>query len=173
MKRESKNELIQNIINVFINNNFLILVNFKSINANDLLTLRNKVKSAASGMLVVKNTLVRLALEKVNKFSYLSDRFSGPVAVIYSSDIVVKTAKLIANFTDANKEKMSIICATYLNQIFTVEDFYKLAKLPSLDELYIKIMHLISYNISARLMSSINSPFIRLIRALSYYSSKK
>ncbi len=172
MKRKSKDEFIQNIINVFTNNNFLILVNFKSINANDLLTLRNKLKSVAAGILVVKNTLARLALERAGKFSHLLDRFSGPVAVIYSSSIV-EAAKLIVNFTDANKEKMSVICAAHLNQVLTVKDISNLAKLPSLGELHIKIMRLISYNIPTRLALSINSPFMRLVRVLDYYSSKK
>ncbi|NUY39320.1 50S ribosomal protein L10 [Wolbachia endosymbiont of Litomosoides brasiliensis] len=172
MKRKDKDEFIQNIVNVFINNDFLILVNFKSINASDSLALRDSLKSAASGMLVVKNTLARLALERASKFSYLSDRFSGPVAIIYSSGIV-EAAKLIVDFTNANKEKMSVVCAAYLNQLLTAEDVNKLAKLPSLNELRIKVMHLISYNISARLVLSINSPFMRLMRVLDYYSSKK
>ncbi|MDM8335672.1 50S ribosomal protein L10 [Wolbachia pipientis] len=172
MKRESKDEFIQNIMNVFVNNDFLILVNFKSINANDSLILRNGLKSIAGGILVVKNTLARLALERADRFSYLSDKFSGPVAIIYSSS-VVEAAKLIVDFTDANKEKMSVICAAHLNQLLTVEDVNKLAKLPSLDELLIKIMRLISYNIPARLASSVNSSSMRLIRVLDYYSSKK
>ncbi|POG52462.1 50S ribosomal protein L10, partial [Wolbachia sp. wRi_2] len=62
MKRKDKDEFIQSTINVFVNNDFLILVNFKSINANDSLTLRNSLKSIAGGVLVVKNTLARLAL---------------------------------------------------------------------------------------------------------------
>ncbi|OWZ24943.1 50S ribosomal protein L10 [Wolbachia endosymbiont of Wuchereria bancrofti] len=172
MKRENKDEFIQNIINVFVNNDFLILVNFKSINASDSLILRDSLKSAASGMLVVKNTLARLALGRAGRFSYLLDRFSGPVAVIYSSGIV-EAAKLIVDFTNANKEKMSVICAAHLNQLLTMEDVNKLAKLPSLDELRIKIMRLIFYNIPARLALSINSPSIRLMGVLGYYSSKK
>ncbi|WCR57698.1 50S ribosomal protein L10 [Wolbachia endosymbiont of Ctenocephalides felis wCfeJ] len=172
MKRENKDEFIQSIINVFVSNDFLILVNFKSINANDSFALRNGLKSVAGGMLVVKNTLARLALERTGKFSYLSDKFSGPVAIVYSSGIV-EAAKLIVDFTDANKEKMSVICAAHSNQLLTVEDVNKLAKLPSLDELHIKIMRLISYNIPARLALSINSPSMRLIRGLDYYSSKK
>ncbi|QKX01878.1 50S ribosomal protein L10 [Wolbachia endosymbiont of Cruorifilaria tuberocauda] len=173
MKRESKNKFIQDIANVFINNDFLILMNFKSVNANDLLNLRNGIKAIAGGMLVVKNTLARLALERSSKFSHLSDRFSGPVAIIYSSGIA-EVAKLIDDFTNANKGKASVICAAHLNQVLTVEDVNKLAKLPSLAELHIKIMRLMSYNnIPARLALSINSPFIRLIRVLNYYSSKK
>lgn len=172
MKRESKDEFIQNIMDMFVNNDFLILVSFKSINANDSLALRNSLKSIAGGMLVVKNTLARLALERTGRFSYLLDRFSGPVAVVYSSGIV-EAAKLIVDFTDANEGKMSVVCAAHLNQLLTVEDVNKLAKLPSLDELRIKIMRLISYNIPARLALSINSPSMRLIRALDYYSSKK
>ncbi|QKX02463.1 50S ribosomal protein L10 [Wolbachia endosymbiont of Dirofilaria (Dirofilaria) immitis] len=171
MKRKSKDEFIQNITNVFTNNDFLILVSFKSINANDLLTFRNKLKSMAGGMLVVKNTLARLALERASKFSYLSDRFFGPVAIIYSNGIV-KATKLVVDFTSANKEKMSVICAAHLNQLLTVKDVNKLAKLPSLDKLHIKIMRLISYNIPARLALSINSPFMRFMRVLDYYNSK-
>ncbi|QKX03084.1 50S ribosomal protein L10 [Wolbachia endosymbiont of Litomosoides sigmodontis] len=172
MKRKNKNEFIRNIINVFINNDFLILVNFKSINASDSLALRDSLKSTASGMLVVKNTLARLALEKTDKFSYLLDKFSGPVAIIYSSSIV-EAAKLIIDFINANKEKMSVICAAHLNQLLTAEDVNKLAMLPSLDELRIKVVHLIFYNISARLVLSINSPSMRLMKVLDYYSSKK
>ncbi|QOD38434.1 50S ribosomal protein L10 [Candidatus Wolbachia massiliensis] len=172
MKRKNKDEFIQNIINVFVNNDFLILVNFKSINANDSLILRSSLKSMTGGMLVVKNTLARLALERTGKFSYLSDRFSGPVAIVYSSGIV-EAAKLVVDFTNANKEKMSVICAAHLNQLLTVEDVNKLAKLPSLDELRIKIMRLISYSIPARLALSMNSLSMRLMRVLDYYSSKK
>ncbi|MGL9732591.1 MAG: 50S ribosomal protein L10 [Wolbachia sp.] len=172
MKRENKDDFIQNIMNVFVNNDFLILVNFKSINASDSSVLRNGLKAVAGGMLVVKNTLARLALERTNKFLYLSDRFSGSVAIIYSNDIVEAT-KLIVDFIDYNKKKMSVICAAHLNQLLTVEDVNKLAKLPSLSELRIKIMHLISYNIPARLVLSIKSPSMRIIRVLNYYNFKK
>ncbi|MDG7056144.1 MAG: 50S ribosomal protein L10 [Wolbachia endosymbiont of Meromenopon meropis] len=173
MKRKGKDNLINEIMNVFMSNDFLILVNFKSINASDSLTLRNGLKATASGMLVVKNTLARLALKRIGgRFAYLLDRFSGPVAIIYSNG-TMNAAKLIIDFVDANKKKMSVICAAYLNQLLTLEDVNKLAKLPSLSELRVKIMHLISYNIVVRLTLSINSPFMRLVRILNYCGSKK
>ncbi|MFP3024227.1 MAG: 50S ribosomal protein L10, partial [Wolbachia sp.] len=100
MKCKHKDEFIQSTINVFVNNDFLILVNFKSTNANDSLTLRNSLKSIAGGVLVVKNTLACLALERTGKF-YLSGKFSGPVTIIYSSGIV-EAAKLIVDFINAN-----------------------------------------------------------------------
>ncbi|MGL9757701.1 MAG: 50S ribosomal protein L10 [Wolbachia sp.] len=172
MKRKDKDEFIQNIMNVFVNNDFLILVNFKSMNVSNSLTLRNSLKSVMGGMLVVKNTLACLALERTGKFSYLSGKFSGSVAIIYSSAIV-EAAKLIVDFINANKEKMSVICAAHINELLTVEDVNKLAKLPSLDELRVKIMRLISYDIPARLALSINSSSMRLMRVLDYCSSKK
>nr|CAH7717250.1 unnamed protein product [Callosobruchus chinensis] len=127
VKRKDKDEFIQNIMNVFVNNDFLILVNFKSMNVSNSLILRNSLKSVMGGMLVVKNTLACLALERTGKFS-------GSVAIIYSSAIV-EAAKLIVDFINANKEKMSVICAAHINELLTVEDVNKLAKLPSLDEL--------------------------------------
>nr|CAH7721171.1 unnamed protein product [Callosobruchus chinensis] len=142
VKRKDKDEFIQNIMNVFVNNDFLILVNFKSMNVSNSLILRDSLKSVMGGMLVVKNTLACLALERTGKFS-------GSVAIIYSSAIV-EAAKLIVDFINANKEKMSVICAAHINELLTVEDVNKLAKLPSLDELRVKIMRLISYDIPAR-----------------------
>lgn len=172
MKREDKDEFIQNIMDVFLNNDFLILINFECINAGESLSFRNSLKSVGGGFLVVKNTLARLALERADKFSYLSNKFSGPVAVVYSPN-VVEAAKLVVDFIKANKDKMSIVCAAHSNQLLVAEDVDKLARLPSLDELRIKIMRLISYNIPARLALSVNSSSMSLMRVLNYYSSKK
>ncbi|MDD9331130.1 MAG: 50S ribosomal protein L10 [Wolbachia sp.] len=172
MRREEKDGFIQDIVNVFSCNDFLILVNFKCINASESLSLRNSLKSIGGGFLVVKNTLACLALERAGKFSCLSDRFSGPVAIVYSS-CIVEAAKLIIDFVNANKEKMSVICSAHSSQLLTAEDVNTLAKLPSLDELRIKIMRLISYNIPARLALSVNASSIRLMRILDCYSSKK
>jgi large subunit ribosomal protein L10 len=169
VKREHKDKFIQNIVDVFSKNDFLTLVNFQSINASESLSLRNSLKSVGGGFLVVKNTLARLALERTRKFSYLSDKFSGSVAIVYS-DTIVEAAKLIVDFIKENKDKMSIICAAHLNQLLVAEDVKNLATLPSLDELRLRIMYLMS---PARLMSSINSSTISLIQILSHYSSKK
>ncbi|CAH2210466.1 jg12662 [Pararge aegeria aegeria] len=109
---------------------------------------------------------------RTDKNGVIHGKFSGSVAIIYSSAIV-EAAKLIVDFINANKEKMSVICAAHINELLTVEDVNKLAKLPSLDELRVKIMRLISYDIPARLALSINSSSMRLMRVLDYYSSKK
>lgn len=172
MKRHDKDDFIKNIMNVFLNNDFLILVRFEYINAAGLLNLRNSLKSTGGGFLVVKNTLARLALKKVSKFSYLSDKFLGPVAIVYSGS-VVEAAKVVTDFANVNKGKLSTICAGHLNQLLVPRDINELATLPSLDELRIKIMRLISYNIPSRLALSVNSSYMRLMRVLDYYSSKK
>ncbi|OEY86804.1 50S ribosomal protein L10 [Wolbachia pipientis] len=169
MKREHKDKFTQNVVDVFSKNDFLILVNFKSINASESLNLRNGLKSIDGGFLVVKNTLARLALERANKFPYLSDKFVGPVAIVYSNAIV-EVAKLIVDFIDDNKDKMSIICGANSNQSLVADEVKRLANLPSLDELRVRIMQLMS---PARLMLSINSSSIKLIRMLDYYSSKE
>lgn len=172
MKREDKDQFVSNIVSVLLNNTFLILVSFSHMRADDSLSLRNSLKSIGSGLLVVKNTLARLALEKANKFSNLSDKFSGPVAIIYS-DSMVETSKLIVDFAKVSKDKISIICAAHLDQLMLEGDVKKLASLPSLDELRIKIMRLISYNLPMRFALSVNSSAMRLMRVLDFYGSKK
>ncbi|UWI82986.1 50S ribosomal protein L10 [Wolbachia endosymbiont of Howardula sp.] len=176
MKRKNKETLIQAIVDVLIANDFILLINFHGINAHNTLRLRNSIKDLATGgMLVVKNTLARLALERTSRFPYLLDRFSGPVAIIHSNNLVEVT-KLIVNFinTDVNQKNLSIICGAYLNRLLTAEDVEKLAKLPTLNDLRIKIMCLLSYSIATRLVACLSLPYMRLMRVLdNYIHSKK
>ncbi|WP_333023655.1 50S ribosomal protein L10 [Wolbachia endosymbiont of Pentidionis agamae] len=170
MKRKIKDICIQNIMNIFLANNFLILVNFRSLNSIESLSIRNDLKRVNGRFLVIKNTLARLALKQTNDFSYLLDKFFGPVALVYTDASIIEIAKLIVGL---DKERVSIVCATLSKRFLTVEEVSELAELPSLDKLRIKIMHLISYSVPSRLALSINSPMMRLGKILNYCSSEK
>ncbi len=164
MKRSEKEKYLNNIINIISLNDFIILVNFKHLTASDSVNLRSEVKSTGGGFTIVKNSLVRIAIARTNKFHFLLDKFSGPTAMIHSSDMVA-TTKILMSFIDNNREKISIICATNSDSLLTKNDLTMLAKLPSLDEIRIKIMRLI-LNVPIRLAFSLNLPAVRMFRAL-------
>ncbi|WP_339047441.1 50S ribosomal protein L10 [Candidatus Mesenet endosymbiont of Phosphuga atrata] len=164
MKRSCKQKHLNNLINVISQNSFVILVNFDYLTADDSVNLRNEIKSTDGGFLVVKNSLARIAIAQVGKFNFLLDKFIGPVAIIYSSDMIA-TIKVLVNFINNDHERVSIICATNSDRLLTKDDVAALAKLPSLDEVRIKIMHLI-FMVPNRLAYLLNLPASRVFRVL-------
>lgn len=165
MKRSYKQKHLSNLIDVMSSNNFMVLVNFNRLAAEDSVNLRNEVKSTGGNFLVVKNSLARIAVTKVGKFNFLLNKFIGPVAIIYSSDMIV-VIKVLVDFINNNYEKVSIICAANFDRLLAKDDVVALAKLPSLDEVRIKIVRLILM-IPNRLAYLLNLPANRIFRILS------
>lgn len=165
MKRSCKQKHLNNLMNVISLNNFIVLVNFNCLAADDSINLRNEVKSTGGNFLVVKNSLARIAVAQSGKFNLLLDKFIGPVAVIYSSDMVA-VIKILVNFVNDNHERVSIICAANFDRLLTRDDIVALSKLPSLDEIRAKIMRLILM-VPNRLAYLLNSSANRIFRILS------
>ncbi|XGA08269.1 MAG: 50S ribosomal protein L10 [Wolbachia endosymbiont of Xenopsylla cheopis] len=164
MKRSCKKKHLNNLINIISQNSFLILVNFNCLVADYSVNLRNEIKSTDGDFLVVKNSLARIAITKIGKFNFLLDKFIGPVAIIYSSDMIA-TVKVLVDFINNDHGRVSIICATNSDRLLTKDDVVALAKLPSLDEVRAKIMRLI-FMIPNRLAHLLNLPASRVFRVL-------
>ncbi|WP_339045682.1 50S ribosomal protein L10 [Candidatus Mesenet endosymbiont of Agriotes lineatus] len=164
MKRSCKQKHLNNLTNIISQNSFVILVNFNYLAADDSINLRNEIKSTGGGFLVVKNSLARIAIVQIGKFNFLLNKFIGPVAIIYSSDMIA-TVKVLVNFINNDREGVSIVCAANLDRLLTKDDVVALAKLPSLDEMRIKIIRLILM-VPNRLAYLLNLPASRVFRVL-------
>ncbi|QXK92167.1 50S ribosomal protein L10 [Neoehrlichia mikurensis] len=149
MKRDDKKQHLNNIENIFIQFKSFIIVNFQHMTAGDFLCLRKELKTASCGLIVTKNSLACIALEKLGK-EELKSKFINSIFVVYSNDIIV-ISKIIVNFISNNKNKISLVCAYDNSQMLSRDKVVYLSNLPSLKELHMRIANLISYNIPVRL----------------------
>ena len=149
MKRSDKELHLSKIEGLFAKFKYFIIANFQGMVANDFFSLRKELKMANSGLMVMKNSLSRIALKKMNR-EELAAKFFGPIFVVYSDDIIV-ISKILAKFMKDNKSKINLLCAYDSSEVLDNEKVLYFASLPSLRELHAQIMSMISYNIPVRL----------------------
>ncbi|KJV63344.1 MULTISPECIES: 50S ribosomal protein L10 [Ehrlichia] len=149
MKRSDKELHLNKVEGLFGKFKYFIVANFQGMVADDFFSLRKELKMANSGLMVVKNSLSRIALKKMGR-EELAAKFLGPVFIVYSDDIIV-ISKILAKFMKNSKSKISLSCGYDSNEVLDSEKILYFASLPSLRELHAQIMSMISYNIPVRL----------------------
>jgi large subunit ribosomal protein L10 len=95
-----------------------------------------RVGEAGAKFCVAKNSLVKIAA-KETAYKGLDDYFKGPTALVFSKDPIAGI-KAIKKYADDN-EKLKVIKASLNDKIIDEDEFIKLSKLPSLDEVRAEI----------------------------------
>lgn len=98
MRKEEKNQLVDAIVNDLNNNNVIYLADTSELNAETTSNLRRLCFSRDIKLNVVKNTLLKRAMEKSDKnLEELYDALKGPTSLMFS-DTGNGPAKLIKDF---------------------------------------------------------------------------
>ena len=141
-----KKEAVEKLAEEFKNANLVLLTDYKGISVADVTELRNELRNTKSDYRVIKNNIIRRALE-LNGESELNDVLEGPTAVILNNEDYLEPAKAIYNFTkthDFYKIKGGIV----EGKVMTAEEIITLAKLPSRQELLAKLAGALLGNIT-------------------------
>ena len=134
---KQKEEIVAKLAEDLKDTKLVLLVDYRGITVDDVTKLRNELRSNNAEYRVIKNNIVKRALDK-NGESGLDDLLNGPTAVITSKEDYLAPAKAIYNFTkdhDFYKIKGGII----EGKVMTAEEIITLAKLPSRQELLAKL----------------------------------
>lgn len=124
----------------------ILLTDYRGINVTDVTALRNDLRNVNAEYKVIKNNIVKRALN-ANGENGLDDLLEGPTAVVIGSEDYLEPAKAIYNFTKTNdyyKIKGGII----EGKVMTAEEIITLAKLPSRQELLAKLAGALLGNIT-------------------------
>ncbi|TVR71242.1 MAG: 50S ribosomal protein L10 [Marinilabiliales bacterium] len=117
MKREDKNVIIQELTEKLNRYDHFYLTNISDLNAADTSLLRRKCFDRSINLVVVKNTLLRKALEQSEKnFDNLYDVLKDSTSVMFSETANVP-AKLIKEFRKTHERPL-------LKAAFVEESFY-------------------------------------------------
>ena len=98
MKREEKNAIVESLANYIREYNHFYLTDIDQLNAADTSALRRKCFENQIKLVVVKNTLLKRALEQVNgNFEELYKVLEGPTSVMFANSATVP-ARVIKEF---------------------------------------------------------------------------
>ena len=135
----------------------IIVAEYRGLQVGEMTALRVQARKSGVYLRVLKNTLVRRAVEGT-PFSGLANEMVGPLVFGISSD-PVSAAKVLSDFAKAN-DKFIIKAGAMPNQVMDVKGVQALASLPSREELL------------AKLLGTMQAPVAKFVRTLNEVPTK-
>ena len=135
----------------------IIVAEYRGLQVGEMTELRAQARKSGVSFRVLKNTLVRRAVEGT-PFSGLANEMVGPLVFGISSD-PVSAAKVLSDFAKAN-DKFIIKAGAMPNQVMDVNGVQALASLPSREELL------------AKLLGTMQAPVAKFVRTLNEVPTK-
>lgn len=168
MDRAQKAASIEDIKGVFASSGAVVVTHYLGLTVAEMTDLRGRLRKEGAALKVVKNTLVKKALDGANGESG-DALFTGPVAIAYGPD-PVSAAKVATEFAKAN-DKFVVIGAIMGQQVLDAKAVGALATLPSLDQLRAQLIGLVQAP-ATKVAGVLQAPAGQLARVFNAYATK-
>jgi len=170
MERSQKENQVVKLQSIFNSMSAGVLVDYRGIEANQMVELRKKLNGASSNLKVIKNSLARIAA-KESPLSELSEKFTQTRALIYcDGDPVMQAKVLIREAKDIENLKIlaGVLVSEEKTDILSAQEVEALSKLPAREELLVKFLFLLKApaNQFVRTLNAVPSKFVRSLAAI-------
>jgi len=132
MKREQKSSLISMVQEKLSSSNGIFVVENRGLSVKETEALRNALRPITHMFKVVKNRLMKRALDGTS-FSTVADFLKKPTAVVLADDPFA-VAKALAAFADSHPN-LSIVGGHMDGNLLSQSEVLEISKLPSMDEI--------------------------------------
>ena len=168
MDRAQKAEAIETLKGVFSSAGAVVVAHYSGLTVAEMTDLRGRLRKEGATLQVVKNTLVKKAIDGAN--GEAGDRlFTGPVAIAYAPD-PVSAAKVAAEYAKTN-DKFVVQGALMGATVLDAKGVGALATLPSLDQIRGQLIGLIQ-GPATKVAGVIQAPAAQLARVFNAYATK-
>jgi large subunit ribosomal protein L10 len=134
MKRTEKEGFVEGFRESLKESPAIFLTDFTGLDVKSMTVLREELRKSGAEYVVVKNRLVRLALEETG-FPDISDWLNGPTGVVIGHSGPVEAAKTVADFQKSHDDRPVFKVAVLENSVLDPSQIDRLAKLPSKEAL--------------------------------------
>lgn len=161
--REKKEQFVESYVEQLNRSQAVVLSNYRGVTVQQIQKLRGQMREHNTSIQVVKNTLMRRALEQVN-MPVPEDYLSGTTAVIFLPDDVATASKALF---DAIKdlEAFKIKGAILEGQILDAEGAKKLREMPSRSDVLSQLLGMLQ-GPASELVRTLEAPASELYRTL-------
>lgn len=170
LTRDQKREQYEQLRGILGGATTVFVLANSGLKVNEVNELRSKVRGASATYKVVKNSIVRLAIDGT-PMEGLAPFLKGPNALAFTGGDAVVLAKVLRDFVKAHPG-LSLERAYLEGQIVDAEQAKTVAELPSRDELISKLLYVMQSPIR-RLVVALNAPAQQLAQALKQIAEKQ
>ena len=165
-----KNEKIEYFKKQFEQAKVAVITDYRGLSVEEITELRRALQKENADYTVTKNTLCKIASKGTN-FEVVESLLEGPKAIAFGFGDEVSAAKVVAKFIKENK-KGEITGAVLDGKLLSAKEAEQLAKMPSKEELYAKILGSINSPVSG-IVYSVNGVMSALVRAIDAVAKQK
>ncbi|MBC7075262.1 MAG: 50S ribosomal protein L10 [Syntrophomonadaceae bacterium] len=169
-KLEEKQKVVEEIKQKFQDVSLVIFTDYRGINVEEMTELRNRLRQPGVEYKVLKNTMLRFALEKLG-YEDMVDSIVGPNAVLFSAEDPVTPAKTIFDFSKQYK-KLEVKVGILEGQVVSAEKIKSLAELPAKEELLAQVVGTMQAPITS-FVYVLNANLSGLVRAIDQIRQQK
>jgi len=166
---EKKKKTVDAMAEIF-NCNGVYLFDYRGLKVSEMVTLRSRIKALGANVKVVKNRLAIKFFEK-EKVAVGRELFHGPIAMAYSNEKFVETAKVLVEFERESK-KIRIISGFIEKKLVSDKQVAEVAKLPGKEQLLAQLVFSIGMPLR-RFGSALASPLTHMLILLKNLQDKK
>lgn len=123
-----------------------VLVDYKGINVADDTKLRKELREANVEYKVIKNTMLRLALDGTG-YESLTEHLSNTTALAVSAEDPISAAKILNKYAEASKGKFSLKAGFMEGNVLDEAGVKQIASLPGKEELLCMLCSALNGNI--------------------------
>ena len=143
LTKEQKAATVDDITGKLETANTLYLTDYKGLTVEQVNDLRRRFRASGVDYKVIKNTLLRLAMERLGGYDDLYDHLHDPTAVALSEEPAAPARVIKDFFKDANIELPALKVAYIDGALYGSDQLDTLASLKSKDELLGDILGLL------------------------------
>ncbi len=164
MSKEKKAQIIDSLEESFAKCSIGVLTDYRGLSVAEITILRRKLKELGIEYRVVKNTLARLAAQRVDRAD-LAASFEGPVALALGYGSIAEPARVLTDYISTSKSVLTIKGGFLGDRLLTSEEVSTLSKLPSQELLLAMVLGAMQSPIAA-LVNCLNAPIAGMARVL-------
>ncbi len=139
LTREQKEEILQGYTQKLGRTQVMIWANYRGLTVAKIQDLRRQLRPVGAEAMVVKNTLLRLAMERAG-LPVNTETMSGPCVVTFISEDIAAATKVVSDFARLNESVFQLKGGVVGGQLATVEQVRSLITLPSREVLLARVL---------------------------------
>lgn len=166
---EKKKKAVDSLSDIF-NCSGVYLFDYRGLKVSEMGKLRNRIKALGANVKVVKNRLAIKYFER-EQTTVGRELFNGPLAVAYSNEKFVETAKVLVDFEKESK-KIKIISGFIEKRLVSNQQVLQVAQLPGKEQLLAQLVFSIIMPLR-RFGSALSSPLTHILVLMKNLQDKK
>jgi large subunit ribosomal protein L10 len=166
---EKKKKTVDGLADIF-NCSGVYLFDYRGLKVSEMGKLRNRIKELGANVKVIKNRLAIKFFEK-EKMNIGRDLFNGPIAVAYSNEKFIETAKTLVEFEKESK-KIKIKSGFIEKKPVSSMQIVEVAKFPGKEQMLAQLVFSIGMPLR-RFGSALSAPLTHMLVLLKNLQAKK